>query len=50
MNIQSLIVAVIVIAALAYVGQIIWRKARSFSSKSGCASDCGCSGSAKRKI
>jgi len=50
MNTQAIIVAVIVLAALAYVGQIIWRKTKSFSSKSGCGSDCGCSSSVKQKM
>lgn len=50
MNIQNIIVAIIVIAALTYVGQIIWRKTKSFSSKSGCGSDCGCSNNSKQKV
>ena len=49
MNVQNLIVAIIVAAALAYVGQIIWRKTKSFSSKSACGADCGCASEAKQK-
>ena len=50
MNIQSIIVVVIVAAALAYVGQIIWRKTKSFTSKSGCGADCGCSSGNKKPL
>jgi hypothetical protein len=45
MEAQNIIVALIVLAALAYVGQMLWRKAKAFSpKKSSCESDCGCGG------
>lgn len=48
MDFQNIIVAIIILAALFYVGQMLWRKAKSFSSKSStCAADCGC-GDAKQ--
>ncbi|MGI8786365.1 MAG: FeoB-associated Cys-rich membrane protein [Pyrinomonadaceae bacterium] len=50
MDVQIIIVAVIVLAACLYVGQMIWRKTKSFSSKSSCGSDCGCEGKQKNKI
>ena len=49
MNIQAIITAIIVLAAVAYVGQIVWRKAKSFSAKSGCGADCGCSANPKTR-
>lgn len=42
MDTQTLIVGIIICAALAYVGWQVWLKARSFSSKKGCGADCGC--------
>jgi hypothetical protein len=42
MDIQTVIVAIIIFAAAVYVGQIIWRKAKSASKNSSCATDCGC--------
>ena len=42
MNIQYIIVGTIIIFALFYIGVNIWRKVKSFSSKSSCGSDCGC--------
>lgn len=43
MDFQIVIVAVIIVAALLYVGRMAWRKTKSFSSKTGsCGSDCGC--------
>lgn len=50
MDVQNIVVAIIVIAALAYVGQIVWRKTKSFSSKSDCGADCGCSSDAEQKL
>ncbi len=48
MDIQLLIVIAIVAAAVAYGALILFRKRRSFSTKGGCASDCGCSGASKK--
>jgi len=42
MNIQNTIVFCIVAAACFYVGGIVWKKVKSFSGKSSCASGCGC--------
>jgi hypothetical protein len=48
MNIQSIIVGFIILLAAIYAGMIVWRKSRSFSTKSGCEADCGCNGKAKK--
>jgi len=50
MDFQSIIVAVVILAALFYVGQMIWRKTKAFSSKSSCGADCGCVSETKQKI
>jgi predicted negative regulator of RcsB-dependent stress response len=42
MDIQVIIVMVVILAAAAYVGLMIWRKAQSASKNSSCAADCGC--------
>jgi hypothetical protein len=42
MNWQIIIVAIIIGLALLYVGRNFLRKAKSFSPKGGCGSDCGC--------
>jgi flagellar basal body-associated protein FliL len=47
MDIQIIIVMIIVFAAAAYVGQMIWRKAKSAAKNSSCAADCGCESKAK---
>lgn len=47
MNWQIIIVAIIISVALLYVGRNFWRKAKSFTPKGGCGSDCGCSAKAK---
>jgi hypothetical protein len=47
MTVQNIIAALIVIAALAYVGSMLLRKARAFKPKAGCADDCGCSAKTK---
>ncbi len=49
MDAQNIIVAVIIIAAALYVGQILWRKIKGFSAKSSCEADCGC-GKSKSKV
>jgi len=49
MNFQNVIVAVIILAACFYIGRMIWRKTKSFSSKSSCGSDCGCGEKQKSK-
>ena len=43
MNSQNIIVAIIVIAALFYVGNILRHKMKSFKPKdNSCGADCGC--------
>jgi len=43
MNAQNIIVAVIVLGALLYVGNILRRKVRAFKPKdASCGADCGC--------
>ncbi len=43
MNYQEIIVLAFVFAAVLYVASMVYKKTRSFSSKAGCANDCGCS-------
>jgi FeoB-associated Cys-rich membrane protein len=45
---QTIIVSIIIIAAVIYVGSLLLKKAKSFSPKKSCGSDCGCE--AKSKI
>ncbi|MEO7674921.1 MAG: hypothetical protein ABIU09_12695 [Pyrinomonadaceae bacterium] len=47
MNIQEIIVLAFVVSAVLYVAAMVYRKTRSFSSKSACADDCGCSAKTK---
>ena len=42
MDFQSIVVAVVILAALAYIGRRVWRKINSFSEKSSCGIGCGC--------
>jgi hypothetical protein len=46
-DLQTIIVAVILIGAVAYASSMFLRKARGFSRKSACADDCGCSSKSK---
>lgn len=39
--VQTLIIALIVLAAAVYVGRKVWQTLRP-KAKAGCASDCGC--------
>ena len=48
MTLQFVIVMVLIAAAIAYAGVTLFNKRRSFSSKQGCADDCGCSGASKK--
>jgi hypothetical protein len=43
MDIQYIIVALIILAALSYATWMFIGKTKAFSKKSGCADDCGCS-------
>lgn len=48
MDVQTIVVAIIILSALLYVGAQIWRKTKSFSSNAAaCASDCGCGSKVK---
>ncbi len=42
MDIQTIIVAIIILIALLYVGKMLFAKVKSFSTKSNCGNDCGC--------
>jgi FeoB-associated Cys-rich membrane protein len=42
MNWQIVIVAIIVLLAILFVGRNFLRKAKAFSPKGNCGSDCGC--------
>ncbi|MEO8042360.1 MAG: FeoB-associated Cys-rich membrane protein [Acidobacteriota bacterium] len=44
---QNIIAMLILVAALAYAGTMLWKKTRAFSGKAGCADDCGCSSKSK---
>lgn len=48
MNIQAIIAALIIVAAIAYAGVTLARKRHSFSIKKACANDCGCNGNTKK--
>lgn len=51
MDFQNIIVGIAIIAALIYVGLMMWNKAKSFKPKSSaCADDCGCETKSKIKI
>jgi hypothetical protein len=42
MDIQTIIVSIILLLAIAYVAKLIWQKAKSFSSKEkSCETNCG---------
>jgi hypothetical protein len=47
MDIQTIAVSMIILAATLYGGVQIWRKVKAFSPKTSCDSDCGCSSSMK---
>ena len=50
METQNIAVAFIVLLALTYVGLILFKKLKSFTSKGSCGDGCGCStGSRKSK-
>jgi len=42
MTVQYIIVILIVVSAFVYAGTMLWKKSRSFSTKSKCGTDCGC--------
>ena len=41
-DMQTYVVAFVIVFALAFAGVTVWRKVRSFSTKRGCEADCGC--------
>lgn len=46
-DLQYIIVALVLLGAFAYVARMLVRKTRSFSPKSNCGDDCGCSPKSK---
>jgi hypothetical protein len=42
MDLQSIIVVIIITAAIAFAGITFVRRSRSFSKKKDCGPDCGC--------
>jgi hypothetical protein len=51
MDVQTIIVALIVLGALGYAGQMLWRRTKSFAPKNNsCAADCGCEKKQKSRI
>ena len=49
MNLQTIVVLLIVLAAAVYAGAQIRRKVKAFAPKdASCGADCGCSGDAKK--
>jgi hypothetical protein len=49
MNIQNIIVGIIILAALFYVGKMVFGKVKSFSGNEACGGDCGCETKSKAK-
>jgi hypothetical protein len=47
MNIQSMMVIVIVVAAIVYAGVTLRKRSRAFAPKAGCGDDCGCNDGGK---
>ncbi|NOT48810.1 MAG: FeoB-associated Cys-rich membrane protein [Acidobacteria bacterium] len=43
MIVQEILVITLILAAAAFVARYFYLKARSFSPKTGCGNDCGCS-------
>ena len=48
MDVQTVIVGIIILAAVVYAARMIWKKMRGFSSKAGCATNCGCDAAAAK--
>ncbi|CAN5204954.1 hypothetical protein BH10ACI1_BH10ACI1_15830 [soil metagenome] len=49
MNFQTIITAIIILAAAFYIGAMVKNKIKSFSPKdSACGSDCGCEAKGKK--
>lgn len=50
MNIQTIIVSLIILAAIFYAGNVLWLKIKAFKPKNGaCGADCGCESKVKIK-
>ena len=47
LELQNIIAVLILVGALVYAATMLWKKTRSFSAKTGCADDCGCSSKSK---
>lgn len=50
MEFQAIIVGLVVLISLLFIGRYLILKAKSFSSKSNCEVDCGCSTKAKEQF
>jgi hypothetical protein len=48
MNLQAIIVIGLILAAVLYAASTLYKKRRAFSTKAGCAEDCGCGGTSKK--
>jgi hypothetical protein len=43
LEVQNIVALLILAAAVFYGAMLLWKKTRAFSTKNGCADDCGCS-------
>ena len=50
MDIQTVIVVLIVAAALAYAASAVVKKVNAFRPKAGCGDDCGCGSTSKKAV
>ncbi|MCD9187479.1 MAG: hypothetical protein LUM44_13670 [Pyrinomonadaceae bacterium] len=47
METQTIIAAIIILAALLYVGSMLLKRVKSFSPKKACGNECGCEAKTK---
>lgn len=50
MDSQSIVVGLIVLAAVGYVGSLLWKRIRAFLPKKACSEDCGCGTNSKKVV
>lgn len=50
MGVQEIIVIAVILVAVAYGAVVFGRRTRSFSTKKGCGTDCGCEAGSKKPI
>lgn len=53
MDAQNIVVALIVLGAVAYVGSLLWKKARAFKpvkKNEACEADCGCDSPTEKPV